>query len=94
MSKIFLALAILIAMANSGLAIEQREVISSDIIVQVYNDSCIETANWQYLQINNAEDLTSGFGHLSIGNWQGINILVHEVRIIGPKTVLADIIPA
>lgn len=92
MFKYLVILIAIIAMALNGSAFEDRQIIYSDQILHVYNNTCIETANWQYLHINNYVDFKSGFGNLDIGNWQYVPIYVHEIEQLGNKSVLADII--
>ncbi len=55
-----------------------------DTIVRIYNDSCIETANWQYVHLNN--------GHLDLNNtYIDGDIEVEEIKQIGEKSVLANV---
>ena len=62
------------------MAIDQS--IYTDTILSVYNSTCIETANWKYVFINNTsltqEDIYK-------------NIFVSEIRELGDKALLADI---
>ena len=88
MYKYLITLIAIIAMAINGSALTDSQVIYSDVIMHVYNNTCIETSNWLYLHVNNVEDLRS---NLAIGNFEGVKILVHEVRQLGDKSVLADI---
>lgn len=88
MYKYLITLIAIIAMAINGSALTDSQVIYSDVIMYVYNNTCIETSNWLYLHVNNAEDMRS---NLDIGNFEGVKILVHEIEQIGNKSVLADI---
>ena len=54
-----------------------------DVVMQQYNNSCIETSNWQYVFIASLEltNLTTGQ-----------NITVHELKTLQPKAVFAELI--
>jgi len=77
-------LATLLLLASiSGIAFGQ---IYEDSILWVYNSSCIETSNYQYLFIN--------VGELNINlfdTYDNRNITVKEIKELGPKSVLANI---
>lgn len=66
---------------------DSQEKIYTDQILQVYNNSCIETANYQHVFINNADDIKN----ITIGNWQDIDVMIKPIREIGAKSLLADV---
>lgn len=70
---------------------DNQESIYTDLIMQVYNNTCIETANYQYVFINNSNDMLDGYGNITIGNWIGVDIMVKPVKEIGSKSLLADV---
>lgn len=74
--NIFVAIAALIAIGSANGPYE-------DIVMQKYNNSCIETANWQYVFIAGIEitNLTTNQ-----------TITVHELKTLQPKSVFAEII--
>lgn len=94
MKQLLTLIALLALCCSLGAArtVDQSTVIYSDIILHVYNNTCIETSNWQYLTIANSEDFQHAFGHLEIGNWEGVPIHVRELAQTGPKSVTAEII--
>lgn len=70
--------------------IDTKESIYTDSIMQVYNASCIETSNYQYVFINNSGDVLRN-GNIEIGNWQGIELMIKPIKEIGKKSLLADV---
>jgi len=57
--------------------------IYDDIIVNVYNSSCIETVNYQFVNLNNMEVDKSNIGN---------RILVSEIEQLSKKSLLANIV--
>ena len=65
-------------------------IIYDDIIMSVYNSSYIETANYQYLKINNTDEINITEGE-PIFEFIGNEILVKEIKEINKNTLIADI---
>lgn len=57
----------------------------SDLILTKYNKSCFESANWQFVRVNSSVGNREGYAE---GNY----ILIKEVKVLGEKSVLADVI--
>jgi hypothetical protein len=83
-------LAIAAIIAAQGMAQGLPNVYYCDNILQVYNSTTIETANYQYVQINNTQQISYTEGG-SIQNLNGSSILISEIRENGPKSLLADV---
>jgi len=62
----------------------------TDTIVSVYNSHMIETANYQYVVINNSHQLNLTTGE-DLNEFEGANIIVSPIREINQLTLLADI---
>jgi len=102
MSKFLNVFVVIVALIAIGTSIEYestlsitgqqntKELIYTDSIMQVYNTSCIETSNYQYVMINNSKDVLRN-GNIEIGNWEDIDIMIKPIKEIGPKTLLADV---
>lgn len=94
---IFIAMAALIA-AGSACSCDfmnsyPRDVIPNyyeDNIMMIYNSSWIETANYQFVKVNNTHELNITLGEKLI-DFNGSNIIVSEKKRLGPKSLLADV---
>jgi hypothetical protein len=84
MRNTVLALCAVFALLGIGAAIEQT--LYTDSILWVYNSTCIETANWQYVFLNNMELNLTNFD-----SYDNRDIFVQEIKELGNKSVLADI---
>ena len=71
--------------------LDTKESIYTDSIMQVYNASCIETSNYQYVFLNNSDDVLDGYGNITKGNWQDIDVMIKPIKEIGKKSLLADV---
>jgi len=87
-------LVVLLLLASTGIAqekpqqphnIDSQVLIHEDIILDVYNSSCIETANYLYLFINNTEIDANNI------DWFDRIIIVMNIKQLNPKSVLANI---
>jgi serine protease inhibitor len=78
--KIIYLIAAIAMMCQTCIALDQS--IYTDTILSVYNSTCIETANWKYVFINNTsltqEDIYK-------------NIFVSEIKELGNNSLLANI---
>jgi hypothetical protein len=83
MKFIYLIAAIAICF-NPGLAIDQT--LYTDSILWVYNSTCIETSNCQYVFLNNTELNLEEFD-----SYDNRDIFVSEIKELGTKSLLADI---
>ena len=67
----------------------------ADVILSVYTDSpdfaIIETANWQYMYIQNIQEVNYLTGE-DISEFQGKDILVKELKQLNNKTVTAKVL--
>jgi hypothetical protein len=54
-----------------------------DVMVGFYNSTCIETSNWKYVFINFSDD--------ELMDCTGTEIVIVELKQLGPKSVLADV---
>ncbi len=62
------------------------ELLYYDVVLQKYNDSCIETSNWQYLFINYSdEEIKEEF--VGTNN----EFMIEEIEQIGEKAMVANI---
>lgn len=59
--------------------------IQNDIIVEVYNNTTIETANWEYLTILNYDEMA--IDQLRAWNY----IIVENATQTGPKSCIAEL---
>jgi hypothetical protein len=84
MNKILFILAIFIMVGLS------QGIYYTDNILSVYNNSCIETANYLFVQINNSQETLYMTGE-SFKEYLYTDILVSEIKEINNKTLLADI---
>lgn len=80
MYKLFIILILSIGIISATIT---TNLIYDDIIVDVYNSSCIETANYQFVNLNNMEVSKSNIGN---------RILVSEIKQLDKKSLLADIV--
>jgi len=79
MKPIYLLTAILLSIgACAGMTIQ------TDTIYGIYNNTCIETANFQYITIDNPTNLSLHEGQF---------ILLINLNQTGPKSAHATIIP-
>jgi len=73
-----------IAICQTCIAVDQS--IYTDTILGVYNSTCIETANWQYVFLNNTV-----LNEEEIDQYDNRDIFVSEIKELGEKSLLADI---
>jgi hypothetical protein len=64
--------------------------IYTDVIISVYNNSWIETSNYQFVQIENSKELLKELGE-DLKEYEGKEIIVREIKELGNKTLLVEI---
>ena len=91
----YLIILLLLASTSTATITDQSKdcminIIYDDIIMSAYNSSYIETANYQYLRINNTDEINITEGE-PITEFIGNEILVKEIKEINKNTLIADI---
>lgn len=77
MKRVILLLLLLIAFASAHDCLTFQ----TDIVTRVYNDTCIETANYQYVFIN----------YSTVEKYDNLPIALGVIKEFGNGSVLADI---
>lgn len=79
-------LIVLLLLASTVQGLDNQILMHEDVILDIYNSSCIETANYLYLFINNTQiDMNK------LDSYDNRNIIVMNIKELGPNSIFAKI---